>query len=322
MLAACLGGTALAPAQAAKAPAKSATTALSADAVNNASASAKPTRAAILRAQILLDRAHFSPGEIDGANGSNMKMALMGFQKKHGIMPSGTLDDATWKALSTDASPALVPYTLADADLSGPFEKIPEEMADKAKLSALNYENALEGLGEKFHASVSLLRKLNPGKDLERAGEEILVPNVMDAEPLPKAGKVVVDKTDRTLTVLDTAGKIIAQFPSSSGTEKDPLPIGTWKVNGISKNPTFHYNPKLFWDAKPSDTKAKIPPGPNNPVGLAWIDLSKDHYGIHGTPVPGSIGKTQSHGCIRLTNWDVMTLTSSVGPGTEVVLQE
>ncbi len=251
-----------------------------------------------------------------------MRMALAGFQRKNGLQPSGTLDAATWKALNADASPALVSYTIAEGDVAGPFQPIPEDMAEKAKLPALGYSSALEGLGEKFHASVTLLQKLNPGKDLGRAGEAIMVPNVVDTEPLPKAGKVVVDKTDRTLSVLDTAGKIIAQFPTSTGTEKDPLPIGTWKVNGISKNPTFHYNPKLFWDAEPGEKKAKIPPGPNNPVGLAWIDLSKEHYGIHGTPVPGTIGKTQSHGCIRLTNWDVMTLTTSVGPGTEVILQE
>ncbi|RJG11593.1 L,D-transpeptidase, partial [Massilia cavernae] len=213
-------------------------------------------------------------------------------------------------------------YTIADADVAGPFQPIPEDMADKAKLPALGFSSAAEALGEKFHASPKLLARLNPGKDLGRAGEAIIVPNVAGAPPLPKAGKIVVDKNDRTLTLFDTAGKVIAQYPVSSGTENDPLPIGTWKVNGVSKNPTFHYNPKLFWDAEPGEKKARIPPGPNNPVGVAWIDLSKEHYGIHGTPIPGAIGKTQSHGCIRMTNWSIAALTDSIAAGTEVLLQE
>ena len=333
MIAACLAGLALAPAHAApakKVVAKSAPAApaipLTAETVNGAGkgaiAEGKPDSASVLRAQILLDRAHFSSGEIDGAAGSNLKMALMGYQRKNGVKESGMLDAATWNALNADQTPALATYTLTDADLAGPFTPIPESMADKAKLPALGYASALEALGEKFHASTKLLQKLNVGKDLSKIGEQILVPNVLDAEPLPKAAKIVVDKTDRTLALLDATGKLLAQFPSSSGTDKDPLPIGTWKVNGVSKNPKFHYNPKLFWDAEASDKKATIPPGPNNPVGVAWIDLSKEHYGIHGTPVPASIGKTQSHGCIRLTNWDVQTVTGSVGPGTEVLLQE
>ena len=283
---------------------------------------AKPDTATTLRAQILLDRAHFSSGEIDGAAGSNMRMALAGFQRSRALQPSGMLDAPTWAALNADTAPALVTYTLTDADVAGPFLAIPEDMADKAKLPALGYASAPEGLGEKFHVSTTLIQRLNPGKDLGKAGEQIVVPNVLGTEPLPKAGKIIVDRSDKTLALLDTAGKVIAQYPSSSGTDKDPLPIGTWKVNGVSKNPKFHYNPKLFWDAEPGEKKATIPPGPNNPVGLAWIDLSKDHYGIHGTPVPGSIGKTQSHGCIRLTNWDVMAVTESVGPGTAVILQE
>ena len=334
-LAACIAAAFLAPAsalaQAAATPAPAsapaaAATALTAEAVNAAgkdeAALAKPGTAAILRAQILLDRAHFSPGEIDGAAGSNLRMALMGYQRKQGIKTSGQLDAETWRALNADSAQVLSTYTVTAADAAGPFQAIPEDMADKAKLPALGYSNIAEALGEKFHASPKLLARLNPGKDMGKVGEQLLVPNVLGTEPLPKAGKIVVDKLDRTLTLHDTDGKVIAQFPSSSGTENDPLPLGTWKVNGISKNPVFHYNPKLFWDAEPGEKKAKIPAGPNNPVGVAWIDLSKPHYGIHGSPVPHTIGKTQSHGCIRLTNWDVARVSESVAAGTQVVMQE
>ncbi|WP_229427244.1 L,D-transpeptidase family protein [Massilia atriviolacea] len=331
LIAALFGGAVTVPAMAAKAP-----PALTAEAVNNAgkgpearpakpanaAKAAKPSAAALLRAQVLLDRAHFSAGEIDAASGSNMRLALSGFQKKAGLEPSGTLDEATWAALNADSADAVVAYTLLDTDVAGPFDSIPDSMADKAKMSSLGYTSAAEALGEKFHASPALLARLNPGKDFSQAGDTILVPNVLDTEPLPKAAKIVVDRSDRSLTLLDAAGTVLAQFPSSTGSEHDPLPIGAWKVNGIARNPVYHYNPKLFWDASPGDKKAKLPAGPNNPVGVAWVDLSKDHYGIHGTPLPASIGKTQSHGCIRLTNWDVATLTGSVGYGTEVLLQE
>jgi lipoprotein-anchoring transpeptidase ErfK/SrfK len=319
---ACLTGAFALPAMAAPKPAAVPLSAESVNAAGKVSASKKPGTAEVLRAQILLDRAHFSSGEIDGAAGSNLRAAIRGYQQAKGIAPSGTLDEATWIALNADSADALTSYTIAEADVAGPFQAIPEDMAEKAKLSALGFASAEEALGEKFHASPTLLKRLNPGRDLARAGEQIIVPNVLDTEPLPKGGKFVVHKSARTLTLFDTAGKVIAQFPASTGSEHDPLPIGKWKVNGISKNPVFHYNPKLFWDAQANDKKAKIPAGPNNPVGVAWIDLSKEHYGIHGTPSPASIGKTQSHGCIRLTNWDVAALSGSVGPGTEVELQE
>lgn len=189
-------------------------------------------------------------------------------------------------------------------------------------MSALGYTSALEALGEKFHASPKLLQKLNPGKNFNQAGQDIVVPNVEEHAHLAKAAKIIVDKSDSTVTLVDAAGKILGQYPASTGSKHDPLPIGDWKVQGIAKNPVFHYNPDLFWDADPTHAKAKIPPGPNNPVGVTWIDLSKEHYGIHGTPEPSKIGKTQSHGCIRLTNWDVTTVSQAVAAGVPAILQE
>jgi lipoprotein-anchoring transpeptidase ErfK/SrfK len=142
------------------------------------------------------------------------------------------------------------------------------------------------------------------------------------AKDQPEAAKVVVDKSDHQVRVLDKSGKVLAQFPATLGSEHDPLPLGEWKIRGVSKLPTFNYNPELFWDAEPGDTKAKLPAGPNGPVGVAWIDLSKDHYGIHGTPEPETVGRTTSHGCIRLTNWDVAKLAQMVHAGIPAILQE
>lgn len=314
------------PAWAAQTPAPSPIPTLSADSVNDARlippVGPKSRGAAVLRAQVLLDRAHFSPGEIDAAYGENVRKAIVAFQTSAGLSPSGVVDGPTWGALNRIAVPALITYKLTDKDVAGPFTRIPEDMMEKSTLSTLGYTSPLEGLGEKFHASPALLQRLNPGKSFTQAGQDVVVPNVEEHAHLPKAAKIIVDKSDLTVTLLDAAGKTLAQFPASTGSDKDPLPIGDWKVQGVAKNPVFHYNPKLFWDADPTHAKAKIPPGPNNPVGVVWIDLSKEHYGIHGTPEPSKIGKTQSHGCIRLTNWDVMTVAQAVASGIPAVLQE
>ena len=132
---------------------------------------------------------------------------------------------------------------------------------------------------------------------------------------------VTVSKSASALTVTDAGGKTLLYAPVTTGSSRDPLPIGEWKVNGITLNPPFRYNPDLFWDADPTHTKALIKPGPNNPVGLVWIDLSKEHYGIHGTPEPSTVGRTESHGCVRLTNWDAVKLANLVKPGTRVVFK-
>lgn len=277
---------------------------------------------ALLRAQVLLERARFSPGEIDGLGGANTQRAIAAFQRSRDLEANGELDEATWTALNADAAPVLVDYRITAEDVAGPFQPQPEDMVEKAKLDALGFESAAEALGEKFHASPALLQRLNPGSDLAVAGTRILVPDVAKAAPLPEIAKVVVDKSDSVLQLIAADGSVAAQFPASTGSEHDPLPIGEWTIQGVAMDPTFHYNPELFWDADPSHAKATLAPGPNNPVGVAWVDLSKEHYGIHGTPLPAHVGKTDSHGCIRLTNWNVRVLAEAVKPGTPAVLQE
>jgi lipoprotein-anchoring transpeptidase ErfK/SrfK len=297
-----------------------------------------------LAVQVALDRAGFSPGEIDGAPGKNTERARQAFESS-----KGAPRDEGRGAIDTTADP-LTTYVISAADAAGPFVgTLPDDMMEKSKLPALGYTSLLEMLAERFHASPKLLLRLNPGLRFAE-GDAITVPNVepfMPPAPKPAAQKpatgqkpasekaaansahapakepVTVTVTDgtKTLQVVNAAGQTIFHAPVTVGSQNDPLPVGEWKVNGVSENPPFNYNPDLFWDADASHAKAKIAPGPNNPVGVVWVDLSKEHYGIHGTPEPSRIGYTESHGCIRLTNWDAMRLAALVGPGTKVVLR-
>ena len=281
----------------------------------------------MLAVQVALDRAGFSPGEIDGRGGPKTRLALSEFQKSANLQPSGVVSEETLAALRAPAEP-IVSYTITPQDVAGPFiDAMPRDMMESAKLPALAYTSALEALAEKFHASPALMRSLNSGATWA-AGDTIKVPDVEPFELPSKAVKSVagaievrISGATKSLSVRDASGKILMHAPITVGSTKDPLPIGNWKVTGVSWNPTFNYNPDLFWDANPAHAKAKIPPGPNNPVGVVWVDINKEHFGLHGTPEPSAIGRTESHGCIRLTNWDATKLGRLVSPGTKVTIQ-
>jgi lipoprotein-anchoring transpeptidase ErfK/SrfK len=302
----------------------------------------------VLQIQVMLDRAGFSPGAIDGRMGANTKRALELFQAS-GHRPAPPAD-------------AVTRYRITAEDAAGPFiERLPDDMMDTAKLPALGYVSLLEELAERFHATPALLQQLNPGVTFA-GDQEIQVPNVdpmvvpaslsITTPPAPPRGDtgktsgatnipqptgtsgvdtdvmqrpdvtVTVARNTSALTVTDASGAVVLYAPVTTGSEHDPLPIGDWKVTGIQFNPKFHYNPDLFWDADSAHTKATIQAGPNNPVGVVWINLSKEHYGLHGTPEPSTIGRTQSHGCVRMTNWDALKVAALVKPGTRVVFAE
>jgi lipoprotein-anchoring transpeptidase ErfK/SrfK len=277
--------------------------------------------------QVLLDRQGFSPGEIDGRPGPNLTHALTALQSARNLSATGRPDCDTWHALAGEQAGTLVTeYTVIDHDLKGPFEPtIPGNLLQQARLPALAYRTPLERLGEKFHASPALLERLNPGTRLA-AGVTIKVPDVepfdpaarLTPDPAQNEVTIVVSKEDSALRAERADGSVLFFAPVTTGSEHDPLPLGDWKVTGVSWHPRFHYNPQLFWDAKDDDTRATIAAGPNNPVGVVWINLNLEHYGLHGTPEPGRVGHTESHGCVRLTNWDAVRVAALVKPGTPV----
>jgi lipoprotein-anchoring transpeptidase ErfK/SrfK len=275
----------------------------------------------LLRVEVLLDRAGFSPGAIDGKTGSNLQHALAGFADTHGLGANGTLDQGVWNALTgQDAAPAMQTYQITDADEAGPFiGKPPKDYQALAKLPALSYTDPVQELAEKFHMDQALLKALNPGVDFTKAGVTILVAAPRPAPRDLTVARIEVDKTNNQVRAYDADGAILASYPATVGSSERPAPSGVFAVDAVAPHPAYYYDPdRLTFTPKGAAGKLKIAPGPNNPVGLTWIALTIPTYGIHGAPDPTLIGKRQSHGCVRLTNWDAVELGKSVKKGVIV----
>jgi len=298
---------------------------------------------ATMEAQVLLDVAGFPAGVIDGKKGMSFKKAVQGFQESRGLPKTGEIDTATRQALQTGRK-ATRELKLGPEVFDGPFTNpFPKKAEDQAKQTFLGYRNPLERLAEMFHTTPDTIIALNGPDKQMRQGEVLRLPNVLprsrsyggDLKPdyakwfnalnvdanQPKGDHVVVDKSEGVLKVLDASNKLIAQFPVTMGSGHDPLPLGNWKATTYSFLPPFNYQPDLFWDVADSKAEQRLPPGPNGPVGVAWLDLTKENYGIHGTNAPETIGRAESHGCIRMTNWDVLRLSRIMKPGFKAVFQ-
>lgn len=314
-----------------------------------------PIKGELFHAQVLLDAAGFSPGAIDGKDGSSFKEALRGFQAANGAEPTGKLDGPTRAALLKIGKVSTVYIKLGPDDVKSTYVyPLPSDPEKQFKYKFLGYRNMLEKVAERYHTTPATVVALNGPEKLIGPGQTLRLPNVVPSSRdysgsddkgaylmnllnveghQPRGSYIVVDKSEGVLKVLGgpvpdegevpSYGQVLAQFPVTIGSEHDPLPIGRWKVQTFSFLPPFHYQPNLFWDAKDTAKEHMLAPGPNGPVGVAWLDLTKEHYGIHGTPNPEKIGKTESHGCLRLTNWDVVRLARiMMKPGFTAIMQE
>jgi len=282
----------------------------------------------VLRVQVLLDRALFSPGMIDGSWGRNTSIAVYWFQAREGLTPTGVVDSATFARLHFLAGRPgeyVARRALTASDVRGPFIEMPSSIYAQAELDCSCYESLSEKLTELFHVRIELLQKLNPRVALNslKAGDSINVPNVRDADAAPRGvvETLLVSGADHYLQALDASGRILYQFPTTVGSSYDPSPEGNFHVVQVTENPWWHYQPAILHHGHEDAPEAQVPPGPNSAVGKVWMTLSTEHYGIHGTKSPETIGYAVSAGCVRLANWDALYLARRITPGTPVVFR-
>ncbi|WP_425374180.1 L,D-transpeptidase [Neorhizobium lilium] len=282
----------------------------------------KKPQAEITALQVFLDREGISPGVIDGHLGDNVNKAVAAWQEMTGETLDPNNSEDIMQRLTYSGGLPIVDYTITPADAAGPYvASIPEDYAHKAQLPAMSYTSVTEKLAEQFHMDEGYLKALNPNADFSLPGTTIKVVNPGPMK-VGQVTRIIADKAKKQVLAYGADGRLISAYPATIGSSDTPSPTGTHTVERIAFDPGYTYNPKINFKQGDNDQILQIPPGPNGPVGSIWIALSKPTYGIHGTPEPSKIGKTNSHGCVRLTNWDATELAKMVKPGTVVEFME
>jgi lipoprotein-anchoring transpeptidase ErfK/SrfK len=279
----------------------------------------------ILHLQILLDAARYGPGIIDGRWSENTLFAMRAFRESQRLPDRDTVDAEVLRRLvaATGRRDPLTRYRITAADVRGPYRALPRSVYAQAHLDCMCYRSIIEMLGERFHTSAEVLRRLNPDVDLARlaAGTTLLVPNVARA-PLPAPlARVEIDRGEGSVRGWSAKGKLLFWLPSTVGSPELPSPHGPLAVQSIERDPRYHYDPRVLRDVPASRPDAVLAPGPNSPVGVLWAQLSRPHVGIHGAPDPELVGYAQSHGCVRLTNWDARWIAGLLRPGMPAVFR-
>ena len=278
----------------------------------------KKSKFEITALQVFLDREGASPGVIDGKMGSNVSKAIRNYEKITGETLDPNDSEDILVRLGFNGGLPIMTYEITSADAAGPYvASIPEDYSQKAALPSLAYTSVTEALAEKFHMDENYLKALNPGADFTIPGTQIKVVNP-GINRKGSVTRIVADKARKQLFAYDDAGQLIASYPASIGSSDTPSPSGIHAVARVAFDPNYTYNPKINFQQGNNTKVLTIPPGPNGPVGTIWIALDKPTYGIHGTPDPSRIGRSQSHGCVRLTNWDATELAKMVKPGVTV----
>lgn len=300
-----------------------AATKLDADAINDAQYTSgrlpEGQSALTVKLQVLLDRAHFSPGVIDGYQGGNTALAIKSLERENGLEVDGRVDEDVWKILTSDnrsGEQVSKPYTITQDDTKKISSVLPSDYSRLAELDWLGYTSVAEKIAERFHMDIELLRTMNPGVDWSANSDIQVVTPLQSVEGT--VHEIVVDKGRQQVIAKNEQGKTLATFPATIGSNETPSPEGSHEVVAIATEPVYSYKPDENFTQGDNDQALTLPPGPNGPVGLVWIDLSKPTYGLHGTAEPATIGKTASHGCVRLTNWDALHLAKITSPGTTV----